>query len=433
MEPIRYDSFNQLSSLGDSLRDLGLQNERRNQNQQQEGLFNKAAEVYSRRDPQEISKFIIQNPEVAGVLNQQIGYANDRTKDIVTDTLISAINTPDQTQRDARIQQGIDAIKANGGNPQYLTQALGVDYEELKPDALMTLGGLGERGRGAVNSYLSMQQQPKPNKLTDIKTTENGQLIGYNAQTGSYEAIPMPDGSKIGKKGPTTVVNNVTKAQGEQDKVIAKNEGEIYNGYINDAATARKNDLTLNRLEKLNDKAFDGVGAGAYKSAAKLAKAIGIDVEGLNETELFESLSNELVLGQTSKLVGVLTDTDMQLLASTVPHLSQTKEGRKKLISVMKEINQASKEQAKLAREYRASDFGGKERGSFDDIGFQEFLDSKPKKDRFGSLLAGEGTVLKGQSEPKTMAPSAALEALRANPSLIDQFEQKYGYRPEGM
>ena len=151
---------------------------------------------------------------------------------------------------------------------------------------------------------------------------------------------------------------------------------------MKDAASARQNDNTLNRLDKLNEVAFSGIAAPAYKVAARLGDAIGIETEGLTETELFDSLSNQLVLGQTSKLTGVLTDKDMDLLASTVPQLSQTKEGRKQLISIMKEINGATKDKARLAAKFRKENDG-----QFDDMAFQEWLSEQPKEDRIAKII----------------------------------------------
>lgn len=238
----------------------------------------------------------------------------------------------------------------------------------------------------------AFQQQAGPSEYSNIAFDQQGVPFGINKATGQYEQVP--GGFVRGEQKPSTVVN-VGAGQGEQDKVISKAEGEIYNTIQKAGFNTRKQDATLNRLEKLSDKAFDGVTAGAYRGAAKLAEAVGIDVEGLTETELFTALSNDLVLGQTSQLTGVLTDRDMAFLENTVPQLSQTKEGRKQLIGIMKEVNKASREKAQLAKDFR------KEKGYFDAAEFDEFLAGREVKDRFAPQDGGTGapkvgTVMQG-------------------------------------
>ena len=52
---------------------------------------------------------------------------------------------------------------------------------------------------------------------------------------------------------------------------------------------------------------------------------------------------------------------------------------------------------------------------------------------RIPKLLEVTGATPETPTEPQQTAPPAAIAHLRANPELIDQFEQYYGYRPEGI
>ena len=251
----------------------------------------------------------------------------------------------------------------------------GMDSEQR--DSLTRIVGAQVMPKEMFNATFGGEQ--KAPSYSNVQFDEEGNPFGLNKSTGKYE--PIQGGFVKGKAEPSTVVN-VGKGETEQAKTIAKAEGENYNSYVKDAASARQNDNTLNRLDKLNEVAFSGIAAPAYKVAARLGDAIGIETEGLTETELFDSLSNQLVLGQTSKLTGVLTDKDMDLLASTVPQLSQTKEGRKQLISIMKEINGATKDKARLAAKFRKENDG-----QFDDMAFQEWLSEQPKEDRIAKII----------------------------------------------
>ena len=324
----------------------------------------------------------------------------------------------DPSQTESVLTNRIRMIQEQGGDPsqtmaeleQFRANPEGYEQKVERAYAMMD-------PKGYTAYRESMPQQQAPN-YSNVQFDESGNPYGLNKATGQYE--PIQGGFQRAKPTPQTIVN-MGKAESEQAKTIAKAEGENYNSYVKDAKVARTNDATLSRLEGLNEKAFDGVAAPAYKSAAKLAEAVGINVDGLTETQLFDSLANQLVLGQTSKLTGVLTDKDMELLASTVPQLSQTKEGRKKLIGIMKEMNSAVKDKARLAAKFRKENGG-----QFDDTAFQDWLETQPKKDRFSKFASSEA------SQPVIQAPQGALDYLKANPSMANQFKAKYGYLPEG-
>ena len=368
-----------LGNLGNQLMQAQGQREARQDRQANQDAMKGLADLYSNNaTTQELYEYGLQNPAVFQHVGQTIGFKSDQTKQLMQDTLISALQNPEQ--RDQIIAQGSEAIKAAGGNPQYLSQAIGDDTEGFERGAVPFLASLGGQGADFAKTYMGMKPKAaEAPSYQSIQYDSDGNPFGLNKATGKFE--PVGGGFVKGKAEPSTVVN-VGKGETEQAKTIAKAEGENYNSYVKDAASARQNDNTLNRLDKLNEVAFSGVAAPAYKVAARLGDAIGIETEGLTETELFDSLSNQLVLGQTSKLTGVLTDKDMDLLASTVPQLSQTKEGRKQLISIMKEINSATKDKARLAAKFRKEN-----KGQFDDMAFQEWLSEQPKEDRIAKII----------------------------------------------
>ena len=411
---IAADAMNQ---FGDSLSDAMTMRQERSEAQQQKDVMTGLTDLYANgATTQELYEYGLQNPAAFERVGQTIGFKNDQTKQIMRDTLIDSLQNPEQ--RDQIITQGAEAIRAAGGDPRYLSQAIGDTTEDFERGAIPFLASLGDQGSGFAKSYMEMKPQQQAPNYSNVQFDESGNPYGLNKETGQYE--PIQGGFKRAKPTASTVVN-VGKAEGEQAKTIAKAEGENYNAYVSDAKVARTNDATLNRLEGLNEKAFDGAAAPAYKSAAKLAETVGINVDGLTETQLFDSLANQLVLGQTSKLTGVLTDKDMDLLASTVPQLSQTKEGRKQLIGIMKEMNSATKDKARLAAKFRKENGG-----QFDDMAFQDWLETQPKKDRFSKFASSK------PSQPVIQAPQGALDYLKANPSMANQFKAKYGYLPEG-
>lgn len=207
-------------------------------------------------------------------------------------------------------------------------------------------------------------------EYSNIKRGEDGNLYGLNKHTQQMERIKTPDGVTFGGDSGQTI--NVNTGANEQAKVIDKYQGEAFVGAQKAASDARKQMQNLNSLDALSEKAFSGSGAELKKGLGKLASAFGINVEGLSETELFESVANELTLGKTSMMTGVLTDRDMEFLQSTVPQLTQTADGRKKLIKIAKKMAQRQIEYAKEAAKFRRENDG-----VFNQFDFEQYLTEK--------------------------------------------------------
>lgn len=398
---------------------LGGMKQQAEQQQIQQAQLAEAQQALESGDPSSVANLMLTNPELAKQVQGGLQFKSDATRQNLISSIEEVLANPNNAEQ--ILTDRINLVESQGGDASQSRSALA----ELKADPkgffknaeVLYAIQAPEKSEAYQKAKLA-GMPPTPEYTGSPQYDEAGNPYMFNKTTGKFE--PVGGGFVKGEAKPQTVVN-VGKAEGEQAKTIAKAEGENYNAYVKDAKSARQNDITLNQLEKLNESAFSGVTAPAYKSAAKLAKSIGIEVEGLTETELFDSLSNQLVLGQTSKLTGVLTDKDMDLLASTVPQLSQTKEGRKKLIQIMKEVNVATREKAKLAAQFRKEN-----NGQFDDMTFQEWLEDRPKKDRFTSII--------GEQQPKRVqAPQSAIDYLMANPNLKESFKAKYGYLPEGM
>lgn len=204
-------------------------------------------------------------------------------------------------------------------------------------------------------------------EYSNIKRGEDGNLYGLNKQTQQMERIKSPEGVSFGGDGGQTI--NVNTGVDEQGKVIDKYQGEAFVSTQKNATDARAQLQSLNSLDALSEKAFSGTAANLKKNAAKLAGAFGVDVEGLSETEIFDSVANELVLGKTAMMTGVLTDRDMEFLQSTVPQLTQTADGRKKLIKIAKKIAERKIEYAKEAAKFRREN-----KGKFNQYDFENYL-----------------------------------------------------------
>ena len=334
------------------------------------------------KDPAAVQAFMQQNPEYIKDIGSIVNYGEAKQRELIgreavkMDQLLSA----GDNEAVIAMLEGNRGMIDSLGDPAFNTDAA-IQMLNQNPKGFRDLvRGTAMASMGTAD-YLTGTKTTAP-KYEDVQFDEQGNPFGINKATGKYEQV---QGGFQRAKSAAQIAVNVDKGEGEQQKAIGKAEGEIYNTIQKASFDSRKTDATLGRLSQLSDKAFDGVTAGAYKGAAKLAKAVGIDVEGLTETELFSALSNDLVLGQTNQLTGVLTDKDMAFLEQTVPQLSQTKEGRKQLIGVMKEVNEASREKAKLAKQFKDMNDG-----YFDSAAFDEFMANRKPKDRFATKDQGK-------------------------------------------
>jgi hypothetical protein len=222
---------------------------------------------------------------------------------------------------------------------------------------------------------------------------------------------------RAGRPDTQVTVNN------SQDSEIAKLSAKDYQGFVARAANANKELATINTLESLSGKAFSGAGAGALLQGAKVLKQLGIETEGLKESEVYEKLANTLVLDKSQQMSGALSNADMTFLQNTVPSLNTSKEGRKMTFEIGRKLAEREKQVAKLATEFRKQN-GGK----FDSGEFQIYLDEWKEQNR---LFDKESAAQPAQ--PAQQAPQQAIELLRANPQFAEQFKAKYGYLPEGV
>ena len=117
------------------------------------------------------------------------------------------------------------------------------------------------------------------------------------------------------------------------------------------------------------------------------------------------ALQNLLTSESLDTMQGPLTDSDIAFLKNVSTGLNITEGGIK---GSEKAVRQRFKEISNKLK-------SGLERENYD----------------FGKLETPEETVT--QPTSKKTAPPSAIAHLQANPQLIDQFEEYYGYRPEGL
>lgn len=226
VQPINYGGMiaQSMEGLGPALRDAGMERQRRQQQQENKQLLSNAAELYKTGTTEQIAEFSIKNPQIGEILGQQIGYRNERTKQIMADTLGRALTASPEQRREI-ITQGADAIRAAGGDPQKLITATEDSPEDFERGALMALASTGDHG----NPYLSAYKK-QPMQRAD------GALV-FDPNTGTYSVDPKAQAYlkkkaeqkvkqaefKAGKKKALTV-NDIKGINSDVSKIIKEPE-----------------------------------------------------------------------------------------------------------------------------------------------------------------------------------------------------------------
>ena len=307
------------------------------------------------QDPAALNEAILLDADLANNVLAGIGIQDkSRMERAATDyiALTGALGNKDQFNRLAA--QRLDNILAAGGNPSD-TLAVVKAYNEQGPEAAKAM--LQPVGAALVNKGVLRPElfaEPKRDELTE-----------YQRQTLALREREARAAEMRASRPDTQVT-----IDNKQDTEIAKLSAKDYQNLIGRAASANKELATISTLENLSDKAFSGAGAGALLQGAKVLKQLGVETEGLKETEVYEKLANTLVLDKSQQMSGALSNADMTFLQNTVPSLNTSKEGRKLTFEISRKLAEREKQVARLATEFRRNN-----QGAFDMGEFQAYLD----------------------------------------------------------
>lgn len=247
-----------------------------------------------------------------------------------------------------------------------------IDIDEddlsLNPDQaeaavnLMLFQNLGKDG------YKALVADTRPEVTTEYqKGMLDAKKVDQNLRKQELELKRLESGQKLKQKQDEANLDIDTAQTKEERKLGVKALSEI-------AAKSRNATVqlgTLSRIEQLNKKAASGTLAEIRLGLLKAADALGLDVKGASESEILIAISNDLVLGKSQQMSGSLSNADMSFLQNTAPQLSQTTEGRKKIIEYSKAMFEREKEYAKAAQAFR------KENGYFNLSEFNDEFDAE--------------------------------------------------------
>lgn len=374
-----------LSSLGSA---LGSRIAADRQAEQQAALTEQAKGLIESGDLDAISQFMVANPQYAEGLKGAMQFKNEQTKKNYVDSAYRILRGEDPSEV---IRDRAAFVSRQGGSPAETLSALELSPEEIKENARLELSVLDPQG------FKSFQEAVKGISGTTIIDGPSDIQVAEWYRTATPEQKAAFDQTKRGSKDPIEKqIEDAEKLAAvrvkEAQTISERKQGVSDLGSITKSAKeSRKQINTINRLEKLNKKAFAGAGSEAALAIAKIGDQLGINIDGLSESEQFQAIGNTLVLDKSQQMSGALSNADMEFLRNTVPNLNNTKEGRSQMLDFAKKMQQREIDYSRAAQKFR------KENGYFNqaefDAEYQRFADEN-------SLFEGEVPAEQEASKP---------------------------------
>lgn len=179
------------------------------------------------------------------------------------------------------------------------------------------------------------------------------QLLGGNAGTESTgDNVPeaIQTGGLTEKQATELAKLGIQKQQHtEKQRASAyKETKEDRQTIMKSAKSARENDMRLNRIKELDKK-----GNIQNPLLYSALKKVGLDIPALKnaDSQELDKLSNDFLKSAKDVFGSRLTNFDVQTFLSTVPSLSNTKEGRARVIRNLELFNKGALEREKAMRD----------------------------------------------------------------------------------
>lgn len=388
-----------LQALAGSVQQFGQQRQQEQQLQKEterkQAAQKALAEAVQSGDPAAIRNVVVQFPEVGERAREAFGFTNEQTEKIARDTYRQALSEPDPQRRAQIMQRGIEQVSQFGGQPRMMSSDLEMlrqnpeafdrsaragyaalasdqEYEAMFGDA----AGAGSQF-GTVNprdftpeSLSKFQQTGDYSDLVRYESKRSVDIGGvphvFDPSIGGYvPASRTGGGARTGQPGDVITAEDVAsdeativgakerakqdiKAQSPEEQ--RKRQEAIKSSRMNIASAQdiiRQADTFLNNPDYID--AVTGI-------SGKLPKIPGS--KGFDAEIAFDQFKDTLTLGNLDKMSGVLSESDIKILASAASGLeygmsepalksrldqirsvfaSKTEEERKKLTEMMQD------------------------------------------------------------------------------------------------
>jgi len=146
------------------------------------------------------------------------------------------------------------------------------------------------------------------------------------------------------------------------DTKIAEMSAKDYEKRVEAARDAQSKLQTIDQLDSIvsNPNVYQGKGAAYVNEFKRLGSALGFPVEGVAETELLNSLGNQMALKLRSTaggegMPGALSDSDRRFLSASVPGATNTRQGNQAMLYMMRKSENYKVQANSVAMDYIAA------------------------------------------------------------------------------
>jgi translation initiation factor 2 beta subunit (eIF-2beta)/eIF-5 len=164
----------------------------------------------------------------------------------------------------------------------------------------------------------SLEKQMTPAEKAETKTTiQKLQEYAATLPPGSPLLAQVQEAIKAeGSSKGTKLEVNVPAAQ--QAKAISKNKTDLAAQVETDAYGATDRVTLARNLKSLLPTAFTGVDSNVKLQASRVAEVFGINIQGVPDSQIIDTILGEMTIGAASKLKGALSDKDVKFLKETI-------------------------------------------------------------------------------------------------------------------
>lgn len=344
---------------------LGLAQQQQAQNaaiqsrEQLTGVLNGAAKYVRGLPPEQRQQAAIAYMQVSGADENMIGKIQG--SGILNDLSDQKLDAYLNSSRSEQVLKDKEVLLGRDGKPVYSNR---YNAPQVVAQGSSLVGDDG-------NALYTNQAQP--DLPTGMRMGANGPewIPGYIDGQTTLKAAGRPTTSvTVGAEQPVNFSSQ--KFSEEMGKSFAQRAQTI-------SSSAQGARVKMNRLKALsnaldNPNVYTGTGGNAVQELRRLGIAMGLDIDrdAVADADVINALGNQLALSMRSTadgegMPGQLSDRDIQFLTSSVPNLSKTREGNRKLIEYSLKLEQRKIDVDKWKREYMRNNNGQLDQG-FDDF-----------------------------------------------------------------
>jgi hypothetical protein len=176
--------------------------------------------------------------------------------------------------------------------------------------------------------------------------------------------------------------------EGPQETAFMKEAGSLeaknFGSLVEMGQTSRRNRVILDQL----DTEAAAIPGGLEAVAKNALGNLGIPVDGLSEIQATEALINQLVPAQRQPGSGPMSDRDLALFKQSLPRLIQSADGRAKILTNMKAINDYVVREGQIANRVLSGEITPQEgRRQIEGLGNPLNDNEKPDEGDIGSIM----------------------------------------------